>query len=429
MNDELTGLLEAKTNEMYSLAMSRPMQVLDIFNNFFGEDKVDMQGYLTLDEFREWLRRADVLSYIPSHSVYNTNKSDFLRNKSIYNLSCEELASIDSLLTDNETITRIVEGLDRITILVHFPKVRVTNEYDRYTDITHLYAKVEIYYDGRLAERFKLNRAEYTLLHFANNYMHSHVRDIPKCDFTMFQLPCIGSGPICRTISALYVRYNEDTWNMFCLELSKYVEVESISGIPYHRLENISLGAPVVGRRNFRPNNVSCSDNGISRSKIMEFTSHFIKLKKLKFNYKNGSYSIGMSFLEYMLLISNEFINWYNSEFNKDVVHTEFQDLKCHGILKEVIISNGVIYYGDDTGIYDEYVRYTGRYMCTFKGRRITINITDVDSSEINRSVILNVPLSLHILDKILKVLNYRYGREKSVYKQDDQIGSEVKYL
>ena len=161
----------------------------------------------------------------------------------------------------------------------------------------------------------------------------------------------------------------------------------------------------------------------------MEFTSHFIKLKKLKFNYKNGSYSIGMSFLEYMLLISNEFINWYNSEFNKDVVHTEFQDLKRHGILKEVIISNGVIYYGDDTGIYDEYVRYTGRYICTFKGRRITINITDVNSSEINRSVILNVPLSLHILDKILKVLNYRYGREKSVYKQDDQIGSEVKYL
>ena len=55
-------------------------------------------------------------------------------------------------------------------------------------------------------------------------------------------------------------------------------------------------------------------------NELKEFVKYFINLKKLKFNYVNGSFSIGMSFIEFIVLISNEFIKWYNDRFNKGEV-------------------------------------------------------------------------------------------------------------
>ena len=40
----MNELIESKIEELYSLLMDKPNQVLAIFNDFFGEDKVDMQA-------------------------------------------------------------------------------------------------------------------------------------------------------------------------------------------------------------------------------------------------------------------------------------------------------------------------------------------------------------------------------------------------
>ena len=64
--------------------------------------------------------------------------------------------------------------------------------------------------------------------------------EIPKDDFTRFKSPCTGSGPINSTLATLATDYDEGIWQLFCLELDRYVRVESIEGVPYHRLESIS---------------------------------------------------------------------------------------------------------------------------------------------------------------------------------------------
>ena len=160
----------------------------------------------------------------------------------------------------------------------------------------------------------------------------SHIGSIPTNDFRCFQYPCTGSGPINGTISTLNRNYDEDMWNMFCLELSKYVTVESIAGHPYHYLEKLGT--------NNMENGV---DRFITSDKFNELVRHFINSKKLKFNYVNGSYSIGMSFIEFIVLISNEFIKWYNDQFNKEELTAKFANLKRHGILKECVIDKGRI--------------------------------------------------------------------------------------
>lgn len=433
MSGETIKLIEEKIGELYNSLMDKPLRVLGIFNDFFGEDKVDMQGYWSLDKFKSWMNIEPLSTYIPNGDIVSMNRNDWsmYETQAITDLPEDQVEKVVNVLTNTTVKERIGNAkFNGIFILVHFPHVRVTNEHDRFVDINHLWAKVKVMYNGTLNGGFTLNRSEYTLLHIRSHYMHSHVSSIPTGDFTQFQNPCTGNGPINGTIGALNRDYDEDMWNMFCLELSKYVTVESVAGIPYNYLEKLGTNDMEVGIDRFitylSPNYYG---SALAPSKFRKFVRYFINSKKLKFNYVNGSYSIGMSLIEFIVLISNEFIKWYNDQFNKEELTTRFADLKSLGILRECIIDNGKIYYDGGRNNVNSYAQYIGKKVCVFKGKEITVDITDIaEARNENKSIILDTRTALYILTIILKVLNYRYGRNKATH-EGNQLGTEVRYL
>lgn len=433
MSGETIKLIEEKIEELYNSLMDKPLRVLGIFNDFFGEDKVDMQGYWSLDKFKSWMNIEPLSTYIPDGNIVSMNMNGWSMYKtwSITDLPGDQVEKVVNVLTNTTVKERIGNAkFNGIFILVHFPHVRVTNEHDRFVDINHLWAKVKVSYNGTLNGEFTLNRSEYTLLHIRSHYMHSHISSIPTGDFAQFQNPCTGRGPINGTISTLNRDYDEDMWNMFCLELSKYVTVESVAGVPYNCLEKLGTNDMEVGVDRFitylSPNYY---ESVITPDKFREFVRYFISSKKLKFNYVNGSYSIGMSLIEFIVLISNEFIKWYNDQFNKEELTAKFADLKRHDILRECIIDNGKIYYDRGRNNVNNYAQYIGKKVCVFKGREITVDITDIaEVRNENKSIILNTRTALYILNVILKVLNYRYGRNKATH-ESNQLGTEVRYL
>ena len=433
MSGETIKLIEEKIEELYNSLMDRPLRVLDIFNDFFGEDKVDMQGYWSLDRFKSWMDIEPLSTYILDSSIAGMNNNDWNMYKamSITDLPESQVEKVIGAITGNVVKEEIGSlKFNEIFILVHFPHVRVTNEHDRFVDINHLWAKVKVMYNGTLNGGFTLNRSEYTLLHIRSNYLHSHINSIPTSDFTQFKNPCTGSGPINGTISTLNRDYDGDMWNMFCLELSKYVTVESVAGVPYHYLEKLGTRDMEAGIDRFITYlSPSYYESDIASGKFKEFVRYFINSKKLKFNYVNGSYSIGMSLIEFIVLISNEFIKWYNDQFNKEELTAKFTDLKRHGVLRECIIDNGKIYYDMGRNNINNYTRYIGKKVCVFKGREITVDITDIaEVGNENKSIILDIQIALYILTTILKVLNYRYGRNKATH-EGNQLGTEVRYL
>lgn len=433
MSGEAIKLIEEKIEELYDSLMDKPLRVLSIFNDFFGEDKVDMQGYWSLDKFKSWINIEPLSTYIPDGNIVGISSDDWGMYKTwaITDLPGNQVEKVVNVLTNTTVKERIGNAkFNGIFILVHFPHVRITNEYNRFVDINHLWAKVKVMYNGTLNGGFTLNRSEYTMLHISSGYMHSHVSNIPVSDFTSFQSPCTGSGPINGTISVLNRDYDEDMWNMFCLELSKYVTVESIAGSPYKYLEKLGTNDMELGINRFITYlSPFYYENTLSSDKLKEFVRHFINSRKLKFNYVNGSYSIGMSFIEYIVLISNEFIKWYNDQFNKEELTAKFAELKRKGILKECIIDNGKIYYNRGRNNVNNYARYIGKKVCVFKGREITVDITDIaEVRNENRSIILDTQTALYILTTILKVLNYRYGRSKATHGSN-QLSTEVRYL
>lgn len=430
----MNELIESKIEELYSLIMNKPNQVLAIFNDFFGEDKVDMQEFIGVDKLKSWFDVTPISDYAPrdllgmSREDYNT-----YGRKSLTDLKDEVLDSALNRLCSEWMVDSVGQiKFSSGFILVHFPHVRITNEYGKFVDINHLYAKVKVLYNGSMNGYFSLNRAEYTYLHISNGYMHSHVSSIPTRDFTQFQNPCTGSGPINNTMASLNINggFDPDIWKLFCLELSKYVEVESITGVPYHRLENLGISGMSAEETTFRMvNNLNYYGGGMDEM-IKDFVSHFIRQGKLRFNYADGSYSIGMSFTEYMLVISNEFIDWYNRKFNNKELKYTFTKLKRSGILKECVMANNRIYYENSASSINTYEAYNGKKMCTFKGADVLINITDINEvKENNKSVILNANVALWILSKILCVINYRYGKTEQRDQEGNRISEKIRYI
>lgn len=379
------GVLETT----YNTAMEKPLQILEIFNDFFGEDKVDMQGFPTYSE---------VASALPESSSLTAVK---------HWINCNMPNGVGF-------------------ILVHFPHVTVKNEHDRSTEVNHLYAKVCFKLDGTMYGRFLLNRSEYTMLHMMNDYMHSHISSIPFGNFTQFQSPCTGSGPINNTICSLSRDFDANLWRLFCLELSKYVEVESIAGTPYHRLESLTRGGrsntyricEKMGPREYYDFS-SNSGNRLNKIAIANFTKYLIDKEILKFRFVGTEYRLALSPTECAIKVSNCFIEWYNKEFRARRQTARVADLLGSGELKPCKFSNGYLTttLHQRGGNPDQYYVYIGQPVCTFKGQPVTITISDV-AAEVNREenevLILKPEIIEYILTKILNVINFRYGNARN---------------
>ena len=438
MSEEVTN----KVRELYDNIMYFPNKVLGIFNDFFGEQRVDMQGFWGFEEFLRLLSESRLSSFFSSKSAVLSSSEfrgaskedkavikDMLDNGALDNavLSDEALATYFLPIMTTAVLQNAPQGF----ILVHFPYVRVTNEHDRFVDINHLWVKVGLEATGAGIGYFCVNRSEYELSHMKADYMHSHVNGIPFGRFTEFKSPCLGSGPIRSTVATLAVGYDEAIWQLFCLELDKYVRVESISGVPYRYLEKMSKYDTTIGETDFSMKSaarINAYSTIFSKEDMKDFVRHLIRDKKLKFNFIRGNYGLAMSYLDYRILISNEFIKWYNLRYNLGASTASYNDLIMKGILRECIINNGKIQYFKETGRSSgNYSEYEGAEVCVFKGRPITIHIVDSSTNALNKTVLINAGIAEEIAKAVLTIVNYKYGREER--GEEAGIGTPAIYL
>lgn len=315
------------------------------------------------------------------------------------------------------------------TILIHFPKVRVTNEHDRSVDITHLWVKVRLLSDGTIDGYFEMMRSEFTLEQFESGYSHSHLHGVNVANYYKWSSPCLGSGPIRDTMTSLSTQFSEEMWSLFCLELSKYVTVESLTGVPYKYLERIGTGRNSILQEIHFPldtntRTVTCD------SYIATFIPAILSKKPFSFNYYNNSYGIAMSDRDLFIILSNLFIEWYNSIPASQKPRKE--DLFANDILRKGKCIDGKLYYvldGNTNAIYN-YNNIIGRSLFTFKNRTITFNITDTVRSvedDPNMSIFLSKRVVSVILDRILRTINNKYGQPST--EEDTFSGETHRYL
>lgn len=429
----MTEEIKKQVHELHDSIMERPNKILQFFQDFFGEGRVDMQGFPSKDEFYGNLSTRMIDSFITREEVIN---STAYRNMSgedqllvrtfwdreeawSYSVTTDAVLAQYFLPIMKEKLGNM--AFNDLFIIISFPTVRITNEYDKYVDIKELWLKVPFNWMGKGKGYFGVNRSNYPLNQFKHGYMHSHVSSIPKSNFENFHTPCTGRGPINSSLSTLAIGYDEGIWQLLCLELDRYTRVESIGGVPHHRLEQIPAPEMGTAKDGFTMDSLKGIVHWTSifgREQFKPFIKYLLETKKIRFNYSNGSYGLGMSFIDSVILISNEFINWYNIEYNKHTFDISYADLVSAGVINECIITNGKVYLPRQVrrGSSDDYQRYVGKKICTFKGREITLTIDGVLSSEeesLNRTRILNLQYIEAIVCSMLRILNYGYGRQE----------------
>lgn len=420
MSDTINKLIDS----IYDRIMEMPNKVLDIFNDFFGEDKVDMQGFTKRDAFLKQVLYTRIYEILENYSDNTEEYKSFIPDVTLahlidlgkYDLFISKVLSSEDIIKLYKTAYNTASG----DILVHFPTVKITNEYGKSTIINQLYVKVPININGEEYGTFTMNRSEYTLAELKSDYLHSHVSSIPINNFSNFQHCCLGQGPLNSTQAILNNRFNEDRWRLFCLELSKYVETESLAGIPYHRLENISTRSSAIQNIDNVRNVYYLSSNIYSKHEfeaiLIAFLSYYLDNNNLVFSFRNGIYSIGMSFIDYLINISNSFIDWINSKalpiMSEDLkerlqTNLEYITIKCTRRGEELFTSRII----DD---YERFKEFEGSFICVFKDRSVTLRITDTGAYTNNMMTLLNPELASYFLNKILITLNYRYGRKEN---------------
>ena len=354
--------------------------VYDIFKDFFNEVRVDLQ---VNKRFKSYF---DNLLVEPSEFT--------LDKLSSYSLNVK---------LDIADFINTYYHEPPFYIFVHFPNVTITNEHNDSININDLYARIPIYWNGTLNRRFEMIVTTYTRTLFNAGYCHSHLHHLYG-NKPVFDTPCLGTGPLVETCKVLTLNFTEDNWKLFCVELSRYVTVESLLGTPYYRMTNIT------NKSSNRPIKVYNVPNYIWDHKelLVETIHNLVSKKLLNFKYVNGEYNFANSEAELIRIISNEFIAIYNDKFNKKEVTETLQQLANRFFIKKVKYYNDNYYF---IGTVIDKIP-SNDVLFTFKGKDIKTVITE-DITNVRQIYILNPDKISYIATKLLEFININYGKEQ----------------
>ena len=374
-------------NDLRKATYPKVYEVYEVFQNYFGEAYTDLQG-------------------LPSNE-------DLLAVSDRFDINWDTPVEPTDEMLDVIRWGFVIKPY----ILVWWPTVTVTNENDRSVVIKDLYAKIGLTIDGKIPYEnhgFQLTRATFSMEQFLSGYIHSH---IPRYSFRAnrppaFDSPCLGRGPINSTILTLKNNSDELTWMLFCEELARYVTVESLTGIPYFKMEEIGSTHLLNGYSQYDNNSRItdfCDNEGEFIQKLKGFTLWYLQHGHLTFNFDENRFQSGMSYYDFMIDISNAFIEWFNETGDKEAL----QKLGSYHIIRDAKVHQGKFYeFGRMGSSSLNAANFEGKKMFLFKDREVCMHIERSTEDDPFRVILLEHEIAMFILKHILRTINYNYKNE-----------------
>ena len=346
--------------ELYKDWLRNSQLVFSAFSTTFGEENIEMRPILPYRQF---------LAYM---EVYGTDEMHF-------------------------------QKLTQRDIVVHFPKITIRNEKGQEHTIYDLFSQTSFNGRGQFVKGPLFKRASYTNAELLANYMHSHVPGIG--DPSEWNKCCLGGGPINTTITALRLEPTWENWLLYTVQLEQFVQVESLSGGPYRRMESTFLDS----RAEVPSYDFVClsRDNPLNMripiKDFKEFISYlFENLSTYGIRMSDTKYpSWNMNVLETTITLSKAFRDWYNAG------HTEltFQDLCNRGILVPCIVEGDTVV--SESSQADHNSDKIGEAVIVFKGRFYTVNVIPEELEDPNIRMLLSQKFVTQVIHYLLLVLIY----------------------
>lgn len=390
--------------------------IVDIFNDYYGEERVDLQHNF-LDEFINNTLLNGFYNPETFEVTFNsTDNGAWVGMYNIYNESEENINHILNSIEFKDLYTSHQYNRNYVYILVHFPQVKVSNESGKSTIIKNLFAKISLSLKGEF-KNLEFSKTYYTYAHFIHGYLHSHV---PKeSNYNGFNSCCTGTGPINDTIRNLQY-YEEDydytdQWMQFCWDLDKYVTVESEEGIPYIRMSNCVTEVNTGDEVNLNLDKVYNTLNSVfsyyyylNKQNLKEFVKYLIRNKVFKFKWSHKKWDYAHSNEDLILLISNHFLKWvktYSLISSDSCVNVQDRYFK-----QTISVNNKLFYKSSIT--HPDINSHQNKDMFIFKGEMQKLHIDNPTNNNIGFIWTLKSEHAQPILIYLLKIINIYYGKD-----------------
>jgi hypothetical protein len=310
---------------------------------------------------------------------------------------------------NGDLVLKIMHYYPRLTVVIHYPELKVTNKLNRSIHITDMYVQFHITQQGDIHNKGLLGRrGSFTELQLEKNYSHSHLPSSATVGFTNF---CLGSGTdITMSMMMLYeqvLNKNKEevpnVFNLFLLNLKAYLQYESLEGGPYIRMSTLT-------------------DNAIVKSSIIELIN---LAKYIARNFDNNYFCDLIDGLvkENAIFLINDELVFKDDYFEKILVSL----LISAGFsfsqypFSFIIYSNGEVV--NKLGSIDLKYKIEGKYVLFKKTKRpVTItnaSLTDKFEVKVTKPALCYIYNKLndnHYYNKILNYLaNEKYKKAETV--------------
>lgn len=353
----------------YNIIVEPLKEIKQIVEEFFGEENVDFN--------------------IPSYYLYKTMVKKLLK---------EDTINLDTLALEDccsEAMRTLFEWF-----LIHWDTVTVTNEFDESEKIFDLFVKVHM--EGAHIQGFSMAKTTFTQRQYKANYVHSHV---PRNNSIGFAQPCLGEGPIRKTISTLNTTYDSQIWGLFCQELDSYVKTESVVGVPYIRMSNIKIYDSVEEDSiNAAYLKEAFNETAEYITYIKKIFKEFVNTGSIKFAYKNGSYCYGEPIADIIVKYSSYFIDYIKTN-----IHTPRIQRQILNNLKKASYMNGALWVLSNSEIAS--FAYNSSDFIFFKGNEYHFKVIENNGNDIQYYYVVDTSIVRVLLTKLLLFINCNYGK------------------
>ena len=396
-----------KDLEDYLFSQDKINEILQIFTDCYGEDRIDIQLNISLEDFSLYL--------------YSTHYASLIRggcNDRLQDCSKDVIKDLITKYKEDKStyIDRFISinGIS-VYILVYFPKITVTNEYDESIDIEEVYIRVHINTCGKMISSFEIIRTKYSYDQYASGYMHSHAYSGISKTSRDWRSMCLGSGPLVTTTHTLKSSYDLDIWRLFCIELDEYLKVESVAGVPYIRMNRVSNNS---GLFTYNINTVSsdCNDIQCRVNLYNDFFKDFLKVFIYKlcknvnyFTFRNNDICLAISNEQFAILISKYFIEYYNNkpEIDVDILTANWL------VLARRNAAGTLNYFRQRNHSSRGENMLSDTKVLTFKGQDKYVKVdARVDNTQNKEIYLLHPDIVSQVLNYLLKLINYGNTKE-----------------
>lgn len=381
--------------------------IYQVFVDFYGEDNVDLQNNFDLSAFRDYL--------------YDTSYTSLMTSTIRTTLENCPIGELKKLITEykrnkNIYLKRFVSLYSSILhcyIIVYFPKITITNEYNESVDIEEVYIRVPIDSNGKITamRSFEIIRTKYSYDQYKSGYMHSHAHTGISGSSADWRSMCLGSGPLVTTTHTLKNSYDIDIWRLFCLELDEYLKVESVAGVPYIRMNRIGDTSNYI---NYVVHGVTTEAQNPIRyipliKDFLKFLFHKLLVENTDyFSFRDKSICLALSNEQFAIIISKYFIEYYNNVNNE----LDINNIIINYLVKVKRDINGILRYEVNRRNNVADINSNNFILC-FKGKSVHMKV-DIpkDINESKHTYLLKSNIVDSILNYLINIVNYGNTKE-----------------